>query len=169
MGVSDVDEETEVRRLTVEEIALLREVSRWRRGHGVNFFQWRPGKGFGVMTEWKCWVDDETAWTGRGLRGRRQINVTYEPDRSGAHEPGPRVVVTKNYYGGENFLALPTITVTETVDCLVALGYLPPRFSLAYRAGWHAAQVWNDPDQIPGEFRRLFHDPENTSFPVGED
>lgn len=153
--------------LTTDEIALLREVARWRRNHKVSYFQWRPGKGFGVMTEWKLWADDDDAnWSGRGPRGRRQANVTYEPDRSGADEPQPRVVVTKDYYGGENLRELPTCTVAETVDCLVALGYLPQRFSSAYRAGWHAADVWASPDDDETEFKRLFQEAENISFPA---
>lgn len=153
MGVSDVDEGTEVRRLTVEEIALLREVSRWRRNHGVNFFQWRPGVGFGAFTEWYRYD------------GRKRRTVSYEP-KTGA------VLVDRDYYGGGALRELPVRTVTETIDCLVALGYLPPRFSSAYRAGWHAAQVWEAPavhSDDPDEFARLFHDPENISFPVGED
>lgn len=156
--------------LTTDEIALLREVSRWRRNHKVSYFQWRPGKGFGVMTEWKLWTDDPEA-----ALGRRQTNVAYEPDRAHRDDPQPRIVVTRNYYGGEEFRELPTRSVAETIDMLAALGYLPQRFSSAYRAGWHAAEVWHDVwvngEREPtsdAEHARLFHDPENVSFPAGE-
>jgi hypothetical protein len=153
--------------MTNDEIALLREIARWRRNHKVDFFQWRPGRGFGVMTEWKLWVDDnEASWSGRGIRGQRQINVTYEPDRSGADEPRPRVLVTKNYYDGEELRALLTTTIAETVDVLAALGFLPPRFSSAYRAGWYASAVWHTMEYPGSETQRLFGDPDNISFPA---
>lgn len=154
--------------LTLDEIALLREIARWRRNHKVSYFQWRPGKGFGVMTEWKLWVDEPKLYEGKSHLGKRQINVTYEPDRSGTGEPQPRVVVTKDYYGSENFRELPTSTVTETIDCLAALGYLPARFSSAYRAGWESAMVWEKCDAHDLIFRQKFGDPENISFPAVE-
>ena len=148
-------------RLSMDDIALLCEISRWRRNHGVSYFQWRPGVGFGPFSEWKRYGDN-------GL----QINVSYEPDRTDSDDPRPHVAVTKNYYGGE-FAHLPYGTVTQIVDMLVALGYLPPRFSSAYRAGWHAAEVWhhrwlpNDPCRQDAEHARLFLDVENINFPVG--
>lgn len=121
-------ETKERHQLTVDEIHLLRTIARWRRATGVSYFQWRPGKGFGVMTEWKMWHGD--------VRKRRQINVTYEPDT----ESGPAsLAATRDYYGSEDFKDLSVTTVAEAVDVLVALGFLPPRFSSAYRAGWDAA------------------------------
>lgn len=147
-----METEDEVRRLTVNEIALLREIARWRRNHGVNFFQWRPSVGFGAFTEWYRYDD------------RKRRTVSYEPD-------GARVLVDHDYYGNSELRELPVRTVAEAVDCLVALGFLPRRFSSAYGQGWHAAGVWESPAlhvDDPDEFARLFHDPENVSFPVGE-
>jgi hypothetical protein len=112
--------------LTVEEIGLLREVARWRRAHGVDYFQWRRGVGFGRFTEWKAW---ETGLDGREVRR----HVAYDPAPTGI------VSTNKDYYGGET-VDLPLATVAETVDMLVALGFLPARFSSAYRRGWDAAQ-----------------------------
>jgi hypothetical protein len=115
--------------LTADEIGLLREISKWRRANGVTFFQWREGRGFGAMTEWKRWP---SGWHGP------QMNVTYEPNRYEG-EAFPRIVATRDYKGA-GFSELPVSSVTQAVDVLVALGYLPVRFSSAYRAGWDAAQ-----------------------------
>lgn len=103
-----------------EEIALVREVVRWRRAHGVSFFLWRPGVGFGHLAEWKVFAADG-----------KQTNVSYEPRAQ-------TVAATRDYRYG-SFTRLPAATVTEAVDMLVVLGYLPPRFSSAYRAGWDAS------------------------------
>ena len=116
--------------LSEQDIALLRAIARWRRDNGVNYFQWRPGKGFGAMTEWYLFTD------------RKRRTVSYEPGDV------PEVAVVRDYYGGEGFTVLPTSTVTETVDVLVALGFLPARFSSAYRAGWDArARIESDARQ----------------------
>lgn len=143
-------EDEEVRRMTVEEIALVREVVKWRRNHGVLFFKWRRGVAFGVLAEWKKTVD------GR----QRNVSVEFDP---------PRIVATEDYYHGA-FRALPVGTVTEAVDVLVALGYLPPRFSTAYRKGWDASMLWHnvDPNDAVQVLRHnaLFHDPLNVSFPA---
>jgi hypothetical protein len=140
--------------LTVEEIGLLREIARWRRTHGVDYFQWRRGVAFGQFTEWKAW---EAGPNGRQVRRR----VAYDPAPTGI------VSTDKDYYGGET-VDLPPSTVVETVDMLVALGFLPAPFSSAYRAGWHASAVWHNCEGAEPEFERLFHDPANISFPVGE-
>jgi hypothetical protein len=120
--------------LTTEEIGLLREIARWRRANGVSFFQWRPGVGFGVFSEWKKYVNRDES-----------VNVSYEPDRSGGEEKRPRLLVARNYYRDE-LQVLPVSTITEAVDVLVALGYLPARFSSAYRAGWEARADATDAD-----------------------
>jgi hypothetical protein len=105
--------------LSEQDIALLREIARWRQANGVNYFQWRPGVGFGAFTEWYR------------REGKRRADVSYDP-RSRT------VTVTRDYYGDGRLPVLPTGTVTETIDCLVALDYLPSRFSSAYRRGWDA-------------------------------
>jgi hypothetical protein len=118
-----METENEAKVLTVDEIALLREVARWRRANGVSYFQWRPGCRIGVFTEWYRYD------------GRKRETLSYEP---GSESRCPQVVVTHAYYGGEDKV-LPVETVTQAIDVLVALGYLPQRFSSAYRAGWNAS------------------------------
>jgi hypothetical protein len=80
-----------------------------------------------VFSEWK-------RYDGRDA----QTNVSYEPDRSGEEEKRPRLLVARNYYRDE-LQVLPVTTITEAINVLVALGYLPPRFSSAYRSGWNAS------------------------------
>lgn len=147
------DEDVRVSVLANEQdVHLLREIARWRRNHGVNYFQWRPGVGFGVFTEWYRYVD-----------GKRRT-VSFEP---GSMSSRPRLVATVDYHGRE-LQRLPVTTVTEAVDVLVALGLLPARFSSAYRSGWDAATVWEKCEGDEAVFKRLFHDPENISFPATE-
>jgi hypothetical protein len=63
--------------------------------------------------------------------------VSFEPesDIGGA----ARLLATVDYYGSKELQRLPVTTVTEAVDVLVALGFLPARFSSAYRSGWDKA------------------------------
>jgi hypothetical protein len=134
--------DTETRTMTVTEIALMREVVKWRRNHGVDFYRWRT---IGRFME----------WTDRAT------------DRSVAHDLGVSEVSHGSRQGIHDRIDVQS--VTQAVDILVALSYLPPRFSSAYRAGWHAAQVWESPamhSDDPDEFARLFHDPLNVSFPA---
>jgi hypothetical protein len=116
------DEDEQPQRMTVDEIAVLREVARWRRNHDVAFFQWRPGVGFGPFTEWRAWLNDDAAGQ------RRRVSVVYTPTDS--------VVEVVRHNGKEGFQLIPCRTVTEAVDMIVALGLLPPRFSSAYLKGW---------------------------------
>jgi hypothetical protein len=129
-------------RMTVREIALMRAIVKWRKANGVEV----PGP-----------------QSYRNHDGRLVTRTAY----FGPAEIGvaPRYGVTIEWHRVHSF--------TNAVDLLVALGYLPARFSSAYAAGWHAAQVW---EQHPAtarrgwaeEFRRLFHDPYNISFPAVE-
>lgn len=135
--------------MSVQEIALLKEVARWRRANGVRFFQWRPGVGFGVFSEWK-------RYDGRDA----QTNVSYEPDRSGEEEKRPRLLVARNYYRDE-LQVLPVATITEAIDVLVALGFLSPRFSSSYRAGWNAS------DSVIGVGNDVIADLEEKLRPAG--
>lgn len=124
-------------KLTLDEVALLREVFRWARNHDVTRTAWGD------------------AWR-QGLKGkmvtRDENTIGWAPDR----------------WSDYHWLAVDSIA--QAVDVLVAVGYLPQRFSSAYRAGWDASAVWHDDDEAHGgdEFARLFHDVENISFPVGE-
>jgi hypothetical protein len=148
------DEDVRVSVLANEQdVHLLREIAQWRRAQGVSFFQWRrTGRNFGAFTEWNR------------REGKRRINVAYEP---GSESRYPRLSVTSDYKR-ESVQELPVRTVTEAVDVLVALGFLPARFSSAYRSGWDAATVWEKSEGDDAVFKRLFHDPENISFPAME-
>jgi hypothetical protein len=149
------DEDVRVSVLANEQdVHLLREIARWRRNHDVTYFQWRPGVGFGVFTEWYRYVNGN----------RRTVSYEPESDIGGA----ARLLATVDYYGGRELQRLPVRTVTEAVDVLVALGFLPARFSSAYRSGWDAATVWEKCEGDESTFKRLFHDPENISFPAVE-
>ena len=144
-----------------QDVHLLREIAKWRRANGIEFFQWRAtGRNFGAFTEWKQFRSTPD--------GQVQFNVSYEP---GSESRYPEFYVTSDYKR-QSVQALPVRTVTEAVDVLVALGYLPPRFSSAYRAGWEASSLWNnlDPNDPVKVLRHnaLFHDPNNISFPAVE-
>lgn len=133
--------ETETPRMALAEIALMRAIVHWRRANDIEYVP---------LFSRYCGEDNRTvAWTALGA------------------QLAPRVGVTPNYHRAL-LVWYPVTTVTETVDMLVALGYLPARFSTAYRAGWDASAVWHDTDEAHGgdEFRRLFHDPANVSFPA---
>jgi hypothetical protein len=132
----------ETRRMTVGEITLMREIALWRRSHGVDFYRERR---IGRWVEWTDIANDR--------------NVVCENTGESGFSHGTR------YYIHDR---VDVQSVTQAVDVLVALGYLPARFSSAYRAGWHASQVWYDPGVMErsDEFDRLFHDPLNVSFPA---
>lgn len=98
-------------RMSVAEIALMREIVRWRKAHG--------------------WLYQ--FWGARWVESRSGRAVTYE---SGDGEVG----VTPNYHI-RNYRWYPVESVTQAVDVLVAFGYLPARFSSAYRAGWDACDT----------------------------
>ena len=131
-------------RMTVAEIALMREIIAWRKAHEIDFVKRRV---YGAP----YWKDYRTG---------KEVWFESEEEQSMALVAGRDVWAVH----------ISAESVTQAVDVLVTFGYLPARFSSAYRAGWHAAQQWYD-DQArdDAEFRRLFHDPENVSFPAGVD
>jgi hypothetical protein len=141
--------DTETRKLTTDEIALLREIARWRRNHGGKLIYNATQRGpVGIEKE----NTEAIAWLSSGVDryGRGEVGWTESND-----------LMPWRWYRVR--------TVTQAVDVLAAIGFLPVRFSSAYRAGWHAAEVWYDADEchIPSdEFKRLFHDPLNVSFPA---
>lgn len=142
------------RRMTTDEIALMRAIITWRKAHGIEFVRRQ------VMGTY--WVDVF------GRTGAKQRCVAIEL----RHSPSAPMGVCAGLYDSYTWLGAETFT--QAVDVLVAYGYLPQRFSSAYGAGWHAAQIW---EQTPAtgrrgwrgeEFARLFHDPDNISFPAGD-
>jgi hypothetical protein len=138
-----VDIETRPR-MTVEDIALMREIVRWRRANGINY------------------VPDWSRYRASTRDGSSVAWTTLDIPRD-----DPMVGVTHDYLAPYEWHRVHSFR--EAVDLIVALGFLPQRFSSAYRAGWHASHVWHDASAEfpPEEFERLFHDPENISFPAG--
>ena len=128
-------------RMTADDIALMREIVQWRKNHEIDFVRRRV---YGSP----YWVDYRTG---------REVWFEYQNVYP--------LAIRKEKGGWSD--SIPARTLTEAVDVLVALGFLPPRFSSAYRAGWHAARIWYHPVGNEREFVRLFHDPENISFPAG--
>lgn len=116
--MSDVDERV---RMSVDEIALMREIVKWRRSNGIDFVRRIAVYG---SPYWKDYRTGREVWVLPG------------------GEPPLSVVA-----GGEEWSqTMPACTFTQAVDMLVALGYLPPRFSAAYRAGWDAREEATDAD-----------------------
>lgn len=102
-------------RLSLDELAVLREVVKWRRrsdvGADFDFFSpsYRFNGGRAIM-----WLTPSSQAT------CMKVGVT--PDYSRVQSVWHKVA-----------------SVTQALDLLVALGYLPARFSTAYRAGWEAS------------------------------
>jgi hypothetical protein len=104
-------------RMTVAEIALMREIVKWRRGHAD--IDYNP-----LWSQYRTNDGGVVAW------------VALDADND-----YPMVGVSPNYYGYPQNTPMEWHRVhsfTEAVDLLVALGYLPARFSTAYRAGYEA-------------------------------
>jgi len=136
-------------RMTTADVALMREIVRWRKSHGIE-----------LSTLHGCY-QEPTKWG--GIWGREQGHaVTWSTD---PHDGAP-LGFSKGGSTVHDWRWSEVESFGQAVDLLVAYGFLPPRFSSAYRAGWHAAEVWNDDDCDREELKRLFHDPENISFPA---
>jgi hypothetical protein len=148
-----MSDEIEVRRLTVDEIAVLREIVKWRRNHDVDF--WRAHGNLGRFAQWS-----EVG------RDGRQVSIDFLRGDDGLY--AEMTIGRKREFGGMK--VNDRWTVAQGIDVLVSLGYLPPRFSSAYRAGWDASALWHDPkvDEKGEAFRRTFHDPHNIGFPALE-
>lgn len=130
-------------KMTIDEVALLRELVKWRRNHGADYdFQGATLRlADGRTIAWN--TTSALHWPRAGEVGVRDCRL--------------RPLV---WHEAE--------TVTQAVDVLVALGYLPARFSSAYRAGWENAMIWEKCDGNDVIFRLRFHDSENISFPAVE-
>lgn len=146
-----MSDDEEARRLTPEEIGLLKQVFRWRRDNGKTFFLSHSFGPHGFLS----W--DEPRNTDGVRRG-----VTFDrewPDRIGE---------TTSYHR-QTFRWHEVADARQAVDLLVAYGYLPARFSSAYRAGWdarsaHAYGGNGDPDKTA----RLCGLPIEDDFPAVE-
>lgn len=141
--MTDIDEAV---RMTPADIGVMREIIAWRKNREIEFVRNR--------TLGTYWVD---AFGTTGAK-RRSVAIEWRSAK-------PLGTAASSY---ESYEWFAPASFRQAVDMLVALGYLPARFSSAYRAGWHAAEVWYDPDEAHGgdEFKRLFHDPANISFPA---
>lgn len=106
--------ETE-RRMTAEEFLLLLRLRRWLGEIRAARTTWGDGMRLpdGRQIEWR---------TEMARRWPRHAEVGVHPDR---HSPLSWCEVA---------------SVTQAVDVLVALGYLPVRFSSAYARGWNAGR-----------------------------
>jgi hypothetical protein len=111
-----VDTETEPR-MTVEDIALMREIVRWRRGSGA-----------------------ERASTHYVYRDSDHAQVTWQTGARGAQ---PEIAFSRDFRPYEWHTVH---SFREAVDLIVALGYLPQRFSSAYREGYEMGGLncWAD-------------------------
>lgn len=128
-----MNEDEETRRLTLDEIALLREIVKWRRTKGTVFSLTCGGRGFGGapgFAEWRDWTNGQSrsvAWDRPGESNFEQVGMSRDSRRQ-----------SYTYFAPES--------VGQTVDILVAYGFLPQRFSSAYRAGWEARADATDAD-----------------------
>ena len=98
--------------MTVAEIALMREIVRWRKNHDIDFVR-RAVYG---APYWKDYRTGREVWFQRN----QEHPMSLVADR--AAWPA----------------TAPADSLAQAVDLLVAYGYLPQRFSSAYRAGWDA-------------------------------
>ncbi len=105
-------------RMTVAELALMREIAKWRREQEITY--WRA-RGIGRFV----------VWAKHGAPGARR-EVTWDPSNE------PRELGHGNGWRRSEYVKVAN--VTQAVDVLVALGYLPARFSSAYRAGWESRE-----------------------------
>lgn len=118
----------EQKRLSLDEISVLRELAKWRRRSdvGADFDFFSPAYRFNG--------------------GRTIMWLT-----PGSQATCMKVGVTPNYTGVQAVWH-KVASVAQAIDLLVALGYLPARFSTAYRAGWDA---YNEASEI-GEAARPY-------------
>lgn len=115
-----MNETDESKRMTVAEIALMRAIVQWRKANSIEFVK------RSVMGTY--WVDPF------GETGAKRRSVAIELK----HAPSTPMGTAPS--GGASYTWHAVETFTQAVDVLVALGYLPARFSSAYRAGWDAGR-----------------------------
>jgi hypothetical protein len=139
-------------RLTTDEIALLRAIVIYRKAKGIQH-----------QVHNARYLEPTDFRPADGPRVRRSVEVSND---YGTWEIG---IDPDGDSRSPNYTWHRVTGVAHAVDLLVLHGLLPLRFSSGYRAGWHASEIWHDPEGRDHEFERLFHDPENISFPAGVD
>lgn len=100
----------------------MRAIAAWRREMGIDY--WRARGNWGRFIQWSA-----------PGRGGAQVSVDLERGDDG---PYAEMTAGKRSESG-GLIVGDDRTLTEAVDVLVALGYLPSRFSSAYAEGWYAA------------------------------
>lgn len=141
----------ERKQFTTAEISLIREA----RQHLIN-------RGFRYRAYDSTYTEPRTTDPVTGLpRSGRAVTAALD---DGAWSVG---IDAKPCAYGHHFTWHKITSVAQAIDLIVQTGLLPQRFHSAYRAGWHAAEVWAGPTER-AEFVRLFQAPENISFPAGE-
>jgi hypothetical protein len=101
---------------SAQDVALLREIVSWRRRSGVDF-------AFGTAT-YRLPDGRTISW------GTNAFLPDERPMEIGLRMPRDMIVWHQ------------AATLTEMVDVAVAYGFLPERFSSAYRAGWNAGRAF---------------------------
>ena len=119
----DSDEAVKVSVLAnAQDVHLLREIAKWRRAEGIDY--WRSHGKLGRFTQ----------WSRPGLEGP-QVSIDFLRSDDGWY--AEMSIGTRSEFA--NLKVHDCWTLTQAIDALVAVGYLPPRFSSAYRAGWDRA------------------------------
>lgn len=123
-----------------QDVHLLREIAKWRRAAGIDL--WRSHGNLGRFTNWSEIGSDG-----------HQVSIDFE--RSDEGWRATMTIGRRRELGGMKID--DTWTLTEAVDVLVAVGYLPARFSSAYRLGWdkangfaqaRATRMWIPPSEF---------------------
>jgi hypothetical protein len=133
-----VTEAKQQRGLSPADFSLVRAVVTWRRQHAHSSMY--PRAEFSTNRGWGHFLSWTEAYPAP-LRARRKVAVEVAHYGSDDPEDCPRQLrLTLDRPGdtGREGTEIEPRTVTEAVDLLVAVGFLPARFSSAYRAGWDA-------------------------------
>lgn len=107
-------------KLTISDIALMRQIIAWRKAEGIDFVKRK--------------VYGAPYWVRYGGTGAGRQEVWHQP--KGQHS---LVMVTDwcpRSEGDDDYQSVDPASFKQAVDVLVAFGYLPARFSTAYRDGW---------------------------------
>lgn len=129
--------------LTMDELAVLRELARWRRNHGHEYVS-----GHGLTPIYRLTDGRAISWLGP------QSQATCM-----------KIGVTRDYHR-DLFTWHRVDSIAEALDLLVTYGYLPPRFSSAYRAGWDARSSFETSHADPDIMAEMTGEEPRPSFPA---